>query len=303
MLMTKKTSTGEKMNINTIIETYVKVDDFFQSLTKLNIPSYPLRKRKSKSRLNLSEKVCISLLYHLSGFNCFKNFYNYEILQNRKDCFPDAVKYNTFIEYQDEISYYLYIFLHKLTKKKGGLINFVDSTSLRVCHPKRIHQHKVFKGLASRGHTSLGFFYGFKLHLIINETGDIAGFSLTKGNIDDRKGLKTINSILYGNLYGDKGYISKDLEDFYQRIGVNYKTKKRKNMKRKTPFIDKFFLRKRGLIETVIGQIKDMANLNYTKHRSLKGFLRNILSVLVAYQLKKRKPKMKWNLPLLEQGC
>ncbi len=90
-------------------------------------------------------------------------------------------------------------------------ISFIDSTPISVCHNRRIRQHKVFNGLAARGKTSMGWFYGFKLHLVINEYGEILAFQLTPGNVDDRKPVPTLTKGLFGKLFADKGYISKEL--------------------------------------------------------------------------------------------
>ena len=92
-------------------------------------------------------------------------------------------------------------------------ISFIDSTLLRVCNKRRIKQHKVFKDLAQRGQCSLGWFYGFKLHIVTNDQGGIINFMISKGNVDDRKplGFKSIIKKLFGKLFGDKGDISKGL--------------------------------------------------------------------------------------------
>ena len=97
-----------------------------------------------------------------------------------------------------------------LLNSKGEItgISFFDSTSIKVCHNKRISRNKVFKGLAKLGKTTTGWFYGFKLHLVINDKGEILAFQLTPGNVSDVSMLETLSSGLWGKLFGDKGYIS-----------------------------------------------------------------------------------------------
>jgi hypothetical protein len=90
-------------------------------------------------------------------------------------------------------------------------IAFVDSTKIVVCHNKRINSNKVFKGLAARGKSTMGWFYGFKLHLITNDKGELLSFDLTPGNTDDRVPIPGMTQGLWGRLFGDKGYISKAL--------------------------------------------------------------------------------------------
>ncbi len=105
-------------------------------------------------------------------------------------------------------------------------ISYIDATSIAVCHPKRISRNKVFKGLAELGKTTYGWFFGFKLHMVINETGEIQGVTLTKGNVDDRKPVPKLTEKLTGLLFGDKGYIKKELfAKLFDR--ARYQSKKR----------------------------------------------------------------------------
>ena len=93
-------------------------------------------------------------------------------------------------------------------------ISFVDATKLSVCHNRRIKRHKVFEGIAQRGKTSMGWFYGFKLHAIINHHGELLSIRVTPGNIDDREPLRQgLANDIFGKLFGDRGYVSQDLKD------------------------------------------------------------------------------------------
>ncbi|HQJ83038.1 MAG TPA: transposase [Bacteroidales bacterium] len=104
---------------------------------------------------------------------------------------------------------------------------------MKACHIKRAHSHKVLKGLAAKGQSSIGWFFGLKLHFIINDKGEIPDFVLTPGNVDDRYPLLGSNLLqkIYGKLYGDKGYISKSLFEKLFVDGIHLITKLRKNMK------------------------------------------------------------------------
>jgi hypothetical protein len=141
-------------------------------------------------------------------------------------------------------------------------ISFIDSTPLPVCHNRRIERHKVFAGLAARGKTFMGWFHGFKLHLIVNERGELSTFYLTAGNIDDRQPVPHLTKALWGKLFGDKGYISQTLfEALFQR-GLQLITSLRKNMKpRVVPLMDKLLLRKRAIIETINDQLRTSLRL------------------------------------------
>ena len=172
-------------------------------------------------------------------------------------------------------------------------ISFVDSTALRVCRNQRIHLHRVFRGLAQRGQCSMGWFYGFKLHLVCNEKGELLSFMLTPGNIDDRDPLK--NSAFLENISGklvwDKGYISKGLFEKLFVDGIQLLTKVRSNMKGALMTVaDKILLRKRAIIECVNDELKNMAQIEHSRHRSVANFAVNLVAALSAYCFFPKKP-------------
>ena len=181
-----------------------------------------------------------------------------------------------------------------MAKQTG--INYVDSTYIPVCHSKRIYKHKVFKGLAALGKSSMGWFFGLKLHLIINEKGELLSAHLTPGNTDDRKPLRQMSDKLTGLLFGDKGYISQSLfNDLYAR-GLKLVTGIKAKMQNKfLPLREKVLLRKRSIVETVNGVLKTDFQIVHTRHRSfINGFI-HIFSTLIAYALKSNKPAIKFN--------
>ena len=187
----------------------------------------------------------------------------------------------------------LTLYLHLNLGACSG-ISFVDSTRLRVCDNKRISSHRVFAEHAGRSKTSMGWFYGFKLHLLINEKGDLLGFEVTPGNTDDRHPLLELSGDrLFGTLYGDKGYISKDLREMLKVRGINLCHKVRKNMKPLDLSVsDEVLLKKRVIIESVIKELKTQTVLEHSRHRSFVNFRVNIVSALIAYQLLETKPSV-----------
>ncbi len=178
--------------------------------------------------------------------------------------------------------------------------SFVDSTRLRVCDNKQISAHRVFAEYAGRSKTSMGWFFGFKLHLIINEKGELLGIQLTPGNTDDRKPLPDLVVGLHGSLYGDKGYISKDMRETLRQQGINLIYKVRKNMK-PDPLStsEEEWLRKRVIIESVIKELKTQTQLEHSRHRSIVNFQVNVVTALIAYQLLEHKPSV--NLRKLQE--
>ena len=169
----------------------------------------------------------------------------------------------------------------------------MDATAIKVCHNKRIPRHKVFAGIAARGKTTMGWFYGFKLHLIVNDRGEILACQLTPGNIDDRKPLLYLAKTLFGKLFGDKGYISQPLFDQLLAQGLELITPRRKNMqKRLMPPEDKLLLRKRSIIETINDQLKNISQIEPTRHRSIANSLVNLVCGLIAYCCQEKKPSL-----------
>jgi len=247
--------------------------------------------------MSLSEVMTIQVIFHLSGYRTFKEFYLGYVTRYLTDDFPNLVSYNRMVELKGQSFMPLAIYLKVCGLAHCTGISFIDSTPLRVCDKRRINQHSVFKELAKRGQCSLGWFYGFKLHIITNDTGGIIDFMITKGNVDDRKPLrfKAFIKKLFGKLFGDKGYISKSLFTELFSNGVHLVTKLRKNMKTKllTPMIDAYHLRKRAIIETIFDQLKNICQVEHSRHRSVVNYFNNIFSALIAYNFKDKKPSLK----------
>src|SRR6185436_7662190 len=155
----------------------------------------------------------------------------------------------------------------------------VDSLPIAVCHNRRIHSNKVFKHYAQRGKTSVGFFYGFKLHLIVNDIGQIIAFRFTTGNLNDKAPLPRLTKNLFGKLIGDKGYISKKLFESLFNNGLQLITKINKKMLNKLmPLMDKILLRKRAIIESVNDQLKNISQIEHSRHRSIINFFVNLIA-------------------------
>ena len=170
-----------------------------------------------------------------------------------------------------------------------------DSTCVPVCHNKRITRNKVFKGYAEIGKSTMGWYFGFKLHLICNERGELLNFMLTKANVDDRNDdvFNRLSDNVFGKLFADKGYISQKLFDRLFNDGINLVTGLKCNMKNKLiPLYDKILLRKRSVIETINDELKNVAQLVHSRHRSVYNFCMNVLSVLVAYSFYEKKPSI-----------
>lgn len=251
------------------------------------------RKRHRACRLALSEMLLIMIIFHFSPCKNFKYFYTQFLPYKHGQDFPKRLSYSRFVQLMPRLFLPLSLLLHTLTGQKTG-IYIADSTSLPVCHSRRISRHRVFKTLAKRSKTTMGWFFGLKLHLVINDQGEIMAVRVTPGNVDDRQTIDEMTRLLKGWLFADKGYISKVLFLKLYRRGLKLMTGIRRNMKNYLmPLIEKLLLRKRFLIETVFDTLKTAMNLSHTRHRSIINFCVNLLSCLAAYQLKRIKPSMR----------
>jgi len=180
-------------------------------------------------------------------------------------------------------------------------IGFVDATSLKVCHNRRIKRHKVFDGLAARGKTSVDWFFGFKLHLVVNEVGQLLNAQLTPGNVDDRRPIPDLLQSLFGKFFADRGYVSQKLANqLLEEFGIQFFAKPRRNMKNKLMRLhDKLLSRQRSIIETINDQLKNISQIEHTRHRSPVNFCVNVLCGLIAYCHQPKKPSLRldWLLP------
>jgi len=242
------------------------------------------------------EVMTILVLFHLKSYRNLKHFYIHHVCKHMRDLFPDCVSYNRFVELQKKVTQPLavYMKLHCLGKCTG--ISFIDSTPLKVCHYKREKQHKVFKNIATKSFGTMGWFFGFKLHLVCNDKGEILDFMFTPANVDDRFPLKEkkFHDKIFGRIFGDKGYIGKDLFDKLFVDGIHLITKVRKNMKKKAmDFNDKVLLRKRAIIETINDVLKNTCQIEHSRHRSFGNFINNMIAALIAYASLPKKPSIK----------
>lgn len=285
-----------------ILALFCDIDDFcqfFEPCWKQQLVAAQERQRNRASTLCLSEVMTIITLFHSSGYRNFKTFYIQHVLKHLSWAFPKLVSYNRFVELMSSALVPLCGYLQSRKGHCSG-ISFIDSTSLKVCHNRRIHSHQVFSGCARRGKTSVDWFFGFKLHLVVNDCGELLSIRLTPGNVDDRRPVPALVKGLFGKLFGDKGYISQPLFETLYDQQVQLITKLRKKMKnRLVVMFDKLMLRKRAIIESVIDQLKNISQIEHTRHRSVTNFFVNLIAGLVAYTYRDKKPSL--NIRVKEQ--
>jgi hypothetical protein len=280
---------------NDILPLFSDLDDFcqaFEPAYQTKLLESGTRQRHRQAALALSEVMTIIVWFQRSGFRTFKDFYLKEVCEHLRDEFPRLVSYSRFVELMPMALLPLCAYLQTRKGQTAG-IAFIDSLPIAVCHNRRIRSHKVFAHLAERGKSSVDWFYGFKLHLVVNDQGELLAFYLTPGNVDDRKPVPKLAKGLYGKLFGDRGYISKTLPELLSKQGLHLITKIRKNMKnRLLSVFDQIVLRKRALIETINDQLKNICQIAHTRHRSRTNFCVNVIAALIAYTYKEKLPSL-----------
>jgi transposase len=274
---------------------FCEIDDFcrqFEPQFNRQLLADGQRKRIKPSRMSRAEVMTILVLFHRSGFRDLKRFYTKVVCQYWGKDFRSLLSYNRFVELQRDSLLLLGALMQTRLGSCSG-VSFVDSSKIVVCNNLRIRQNKVFREIAKRGKTSTGWFYGFKIHLVVSDTGEILAWQITLGNVDDRKPVPALSKRLWGKLFGDKGYISQELSELLGADKVQLITKVKKNMKNKfVSFFDKLLLRKRAIIETINDQLKNISQIEHTRHRSVWNFYTNVVAGLIAYTYQEKKPNL-----------
>ncbi|CAA9397313.1 Mobile element protein [uncultured Leptolyngbya sp.] len=277
-------------------ELFCSVDDFcrsFEPQWKQQLLGSGLQLRNRPRSLSLSEIMTILISFHQSCYRNFKTYYQEKVQAEWAAEFPRLVSYQRFIEWVPGTLVPMCAYLRSCFGNCSG-ISFMDSTSLRVCHNRRIKQHKVFEDLAACGKTSVDWFFGFKLHLVVNDRGELLNMMLTPGNTDDRTPVPKLLQQLFGKVFADKGYVSQKLaKQLLNTAGIQLITKLKRNMKQRLmPLNDRLLLRKRSIIETIIDQLKNISQIEHSRHRSAVNCFVNILGGLIAYCHQPKKPSI-----------
>jgi hypothetical protein len=275
---------------------FCQVDDFckqYSELARQNFLPYEnigCVREKTGRNMTTSEVVTVHIYYAMCSeeFKTFKAFYKHAYAQLKSD-FRGLLSYGRLIELKQEIMAPMTLFLKSIfveCDKKS----FVDSTRIEACKIKREYSHRVLKGVARKGKTTDGWFFGTKLHAIFNEFKEIVYCCFTSGNVADNNNdlMRKFSSKIKGKMFGDKGYIvNKPLWEKLYEDGLQIIHHLKSNMKNiLMPLQDKIDLSKRANIcEGAFSKLKDRMSLQYTRVRSIYGYVINSLSMVIAYQL------------------
>ena len=280
--------------MTSLAELYCDVDDFWQAFEPhwREQQLWDGKQRERMGELHPSEIMTILIHFHQARYRDFKTYYIQFVERFLQPEFPHLVSYNRFVQLIPEFVVPLSAYLHHCFGHCTG-ISFINSTALAVCDNRRIGQHQVFAESTARGKTSMGWFYGSKLHTIVNERGELLACRLTAGNVDDRHPVTDLTERIFGKLIGDKGYLSQALFEQLWTQGIQLITKLRSNMKnRLIGLTDKLLLRKRMIVETIYDQLKNISQIEHTRHRSFRNFAAHLLCGLIAYCHQPKKPSL-----------
>ena len=271
-----------------LLELYCAVDDFCKGMDEEQAGRLLLsgsQQRQRAGQLSDSEALTIMIHFHQSQYRNFKAYYQQHVAVYLRAEFPQLISYGRFVQRMPRLLGWLCLYLFSQLGTCTG-ISFVDATFIAVCDNRRINQHRVFKG-------STGWSFGFKLHVVVNEYGELLAIYLTAAHRHELKALPKLVKRLFGKLFGDMAYLSQPVFEQMMQQGIQLITKLKSNMKNKLMVMtDKLLLRKRSIIETINDQLKNISQIEHSRHRSPLNFLVNLVSGLIAYTHQPNKPSL-----------
>lgn len=276
-----------------LITIFCQMDDFCKALAKdpQGAALIQTGRRGPACGLTLSDIMTVVVMAQFARYRDFKTYYIRHVLVYWRGCFKRLPTYERFVILMKRAMAPLYLLLRYMQGAHTG-IYYIDSTCLPVCHLKRSRSHRTFNGVAQYGRTSVDWFFGLKLHLVMNEQAQLMQFSLTSGHTHDSHEAFKLLASLKGWAFGDKGYLGQPLFEQLQAQGVKLITRRRKNMKPTEPLSSEETqrLNQRGLIETVFGHLKQHYQLWHTRHRAIWNAFTHLFSALSAYIIQPLSP-------------
>lgn len=286
------------INTDKVIEIFCTTDDFCkQNETTMNqhLLSVPSPQSVNVPALSESEMITLLILYHHSGYKCFKYYYKETVLKELQSYFPKAPCYARFVALIPRTFLHLFVMVNTFVTGRKVHLYYADSKQLPVCHNRRIYSHKVFSGLAQRAKSSTGWFYGFKLFLVVNPMGEIIRALTVPANIADNNEnmLEKLFKGFHGKVFADRGFITQKGFAKLFSAGLKLITGIRRNMKNKLMDMqEKLLLKKRGMIESIHDILMTICDIDHTRHRSPVNAFTHLYAGLAAYSFLERKPSI-----------
>jgi hypothetical protein len=233
--------------------------------------------------LSVSEVITICLIRDHFKIEDLKHLYRLLDQKYRYD-FPGLPSYANFVATVNSSSWQMLTLVKVLVainNQSAVTVKIVDSTPLPVCHNMRIYKHKTMKKYATRSKSTMGWFYGLKLHLLIDLQRNILNIQFTTAKASERAVLKAFFMTISNSIVvADAGYISKALEKLAVESGSIFLTSMRKNMKKLTTPAHIALLNLRGRVEGIFSLLKARLGLISSLPRSVGGYFAHCIRVL-----------------------
>jgi len=276
-----------------LLGLYDVVYDFHQALLRKLPPSLPAPDRThpptKKTKLPLVMLVTLILFKFFVGHKSWKDYYRYLKSHHHGVTIGLLPTYKNFMVSVHKLVGYALVFLEAVRKycKQGVTLQFADASALSVCRVKREFSHKVAKGLATKSKGTMGWYYGFKLHLVVDKDGLVLAWRITTATVDDRKGLALIWDELTGMVVADAGYLGSNWQQAAADLGIRLMTGVKKIMRKLMTRWQHVLLKARQIVETVFSVVKFRLGMDTSLPRSVMGFFAHYVWCLLAYQLRR----------------
>lgn len=276
-----------------LLGLYDVVYDFHHALLRKLPPSLPSPDRghppTKKTKLSLVMLAVLILFKFFVGHKSWKDYYRYLKSHHHGVTVGVLPAYKNFMACVHRMTRYAIVFLEVLRKvcKQGVTLQFADSSKLEVCRIKREFTHRVAKGCATKSRSTMGWYYGFKLHLVVSTDGQLLAWRITTATVDDRKGLALIWEELTGMIVADAGYLGSNWQEAAADLGLTLMAGAKKVMKKLMSRWQHALLQARQRVESVFSVLKLRLGIETSLPRSVTGFFAHYVWCLLAYQLKR----------------
>ena len=287
---------SQHSNLKTILLTiYCFVDDMIKAMVTSLRPLLSRPDRTTpptkKHNLGIAELATLAIFRFFTGHRNWKDFYRHVRTYHSRD-FPGIPTYQNFLSAINRLTGFAGILMGAFTRffrdhTPAEALKFADGSKLKVCEITRSLSHKTAKGYATKSKTHTGWFFGFRLHIIINEWLEILGVIIATATQYELRMLASMWDDLLGMIIADAGYIGKDWATKAKAGGKILFTAVRKNMKQLMTKAQHQLLKERQRVEIVFSTLKVRFGIENTLPRSVLGYFAHYSWALVAYQLKR----------------
>jgi len=276
----------------TLYHIFDRIDDLLKAMS-ISLRRKLLADLKPKggrpSGLSLPAILTLGIFRFATGVKDVKHYHR-KLVSSYSQELGRIPNYGNFNALMNQATPYVIFLLEWICYSNKSTSNgayFLDATSLKVCENKRIFDHKVCEDIAQRGKSSMGWFFGFKLHVVCDSLGRLVSLLITPGNTDDRKFVLKLLKGLKGLCVADAGYVSKKLMHELYEQGLLLLTDVRNSMKRLMSEAQHAVLKLRQRIEGIFSCLKHRLKAEASIARSPLGYVSRCLYACLTFALSK----------------